>query len=356
MGDVTLSDTGMGARPGPGTESGIRTATVSVVIPTFNCAAYIGAAIESALGQTHRPHEILVVDDGSTDGTEAVVATFGTRVRYLRQANGGVAAARNTGLREASGDAIAFLDADDFWEPDKLAVQLAVFAACPDVDLVCADFSLVSERGEERQRSYVKGKYRVFRSYGLDWPDIFPARLELADGACVYHGRPLPSLFLGNFVNTSSVLLRRRAVERAGEFSATLRTQEDYEYWLRVAAGGGVAYVDRPLLAFRRREGQLTAADQYVRLTEDMLTVVLAMAPAARGVMTTARISDRICERAVAVAKARLVAGDASGARRALRTAFAHRAFSPLPAVVWAWSWLPARVADNVRRSVRGRR
>ena len=330
---------------------------VSVIIPTFNCAAYIGDAIRSVLTQTHRPHEILVVDDGSTDATAAVVAACGDRVRYLRQANAGVAVARNTGLRMASGDAVAFLDADDWWEPEKLAIQMQVVAACPDVDLVCSDFSLVDDRGERRQARYVKDKYRVFKAYGLDWPDMFPSRLELPDGAgVVFHGRAFPALYLGNFLNTSSVVLRRRAIARAGEFTATLRTQEDYEYWLRVASGGGMAYVDRPLLAFRRRDGQLTAADQQVRLNEDMLSVVQAMAPTARAVMPAAQVASRVSERAVAVALARLGAGDAPGARRGLRIALKSRPLSTTALALYVGSWLPPGFVDRLRRTVRGRR
>ena len=145
-------------------------ATVSVVIPTFNCAAYLEEALRSVLAQTHPAREIIVVDDGSTDATASVVASFGAAVSYVFQANAGVAAARNAGMARARGDYIAFLDADDYWAPDKLETQLRLMAACPDVDLVCTDFWL---DGSAVHESYIRRKYRLFRTYVLDWPSIF---------------------------------------------------------------------------------------------------------------------------------------------------------------------------------------
>src|SRR5690348_13396065 len=105
---------------------------VSVVIPSYNSAQYVGAAIESVLVQTVPDVEILVVDDGSKDATREVVARYGDRARYLYQENAGVAVARNHGIRESSGEWIGFLDADDTWLPQKLERQLAALAAAPE--------------------------------------------------------------------------------------------------------------------------------------------------------------------------------------------------------------------------------
>src|SRR6476661_6221086 len=115
----------------------IKQPRVSVVITTYNYERFIAAAIESVLGQTVRPDEIVVVDDGSTDGTAAVVARYAAQgVRYIRQANAGAGAARNRGIRETRGDLLAFLDADDRWRPDKLARQLAHLRRYPAAGLV----------------------------------------------------------------------------------------------------------------------------------------------------------------------------------------------------------------------------
>lgn len=109
--------------------------TVSVIIPTFNGEAHLAETLESALAQTHPPAEVIVVDDGSTDGTARIAASF-PGVRYLYQPNAGANAARNTAILASRGDFLAFLDHDDLWMPDKLARQLAAFAADPTLDFV----------------------------------------------------------------------------------------------------------------------------------------------------------------------------------------------------------------------------
>lgn len=110
--------------------------TVSVIIPAYQAESYVGEAIRSALDQTIVPVEVIVVDDGSTDGTAAVAEGFGGIVQVVRQANAGTAAARNHGVRLARGTHLAFLDADDIWTPTKLEVQLQAFAADPTLELV----------------------------------------------------------------------------------------------------------------------------------------------------------------------------------------------------------------------------
>ncbi len=107
---------------------------ISVIIPTYNSASMVGEAVESVLGQTLPPGEVIVVDDGSTDGTEAVCGRFGGRVRYVRQANARASAARNHGVAISRGEWLAFLDADDLWEPDKLDLQLAGIRQHPEAD------------------------------------------------------------------------------------------------------------------------------------------------------------------------------------------------------------------------------
>jgi glycosyltransferase involved in cell wall biosynthesis len=107
---------------------------VSCIVPVYNGEAYLGAALDSILAQTWRPLEIIVVDDGSTDGSAAVAETYGAIVRVIRQANAGCAAARNAGLAAATGEFVAFLDADDVWHPEKLDRQMARFEARPELD------------------------------------------------------------------------------------------------------------------------------------------------------------------------------------------------------------------------------
>jgi glycosyltransferase involved in cell wall biosynthesis len=132
----------------------VKLPTVSCIIPAFNCARYVGEAIDSALAQTYRPVEIIVVDDGSTDGTADVVDAYKKHVRYLRQTNAGPAAARNYGLRVASGDFMALLDADDIWHPDKLDRQISCFRNRPELDICVAHVQnfWISELKEEAKR------------------------------------------------------------------------------------------------------------------------------------------------------------------------------------------------------------
>src|SRR5664280_1650862 len=122
---------------------------VSVVIPTYNRLAYLREALDSVLAQTRAADEILVVDDGSTDGTEAAISALPAPVRYLRQQNAGPAAARNHGLREAKGDWIAFLDSDDLWVPEKLEAQMDFLERNPAVELLFAHMINFGPDGED---------------------------------------------------------------------------------------------------------------------------------------------------------------------------------------------------------------
>ena len=108
---------------------------ISCIVPVFNGERYLGKALESILKQTYQPLEIIVVNDGSTDGTAAVAARYGDQIHYVRQNNAGAPTARNLGLSVARGEFVAFLDSDDLWHPEKLERQMARFDACPQIDL-----------------------------------------------------------------------------------------------------------------------------------------------------------------------------------------------------------------------------
>src|SRR5262249_14941569 len=168
--------------------------SVSVIIPTFNSAALVAEAVESALAQTAPPAQVLVIDDGSADDTAQRLLRFGDRVRYVRQENQGVSAARNHGIRMAAGEVVAFLDADDFWHPRKLELQLDALAARPDLGLLGTG---------------------VF-----DWPGALPDVAAAAGEAP--RDVPWPWLAVKNYFTTSSVVVRRSVLERAGEFDTSL--------------------------------------------------------------------------------------------------------------------------------------
>ena len=202
---------------------------VSVVIPSYNSAAFVGEAIASTLAQSSPPYEVIVVDDGSTDDTQAVLAEFGDRIQVIRQPNGGVSVARNVGVAAASGDWIGFLDADDVWHPQKLAIQQAALQRGPKLVLIAS------------------GIY--------DWPvNEHPAVDENAAGCVV----PFDSLVVRNQIVTSTVLVRTQVMRWAGDFDSALRGPEDYDQWLRVARLGPVAVLDTRLTGYRTVAGSLS--------------------------------------------------------------------------------------------------
>lgn len=194
---------------------------VSIVIPSFNCSLYIRETIDSILAQQGvEGMEIIVVDDGSADDTVAQARSYGAPVRVLEQANAGVSAARNRGIRAASGDFIALVDHDDYWFPTKLAHQLAAFERHPEVDVVFSDF----------------------RRWHADAPDGHFAPPQLfADGARAqgsdpdYSGWIYHQMLLDSWVLTSTALARASVFEKVGLLDESLPFSEDWDLWLRVS-------------------------------------------------------------------------------------------------------------------------
>jgi glycosyltransferase involved in cell wall biosynthesis len=203
---------------------------VSAVIPTYNSGRLVIEAVRSVLVQSRRADEVIVVDDGSTDNTGGLIQETGFPVRYVRQANQGVAAARNRGLREATGDLIAFLDADDVWHERKLEFQADWMGKRPDLGLLCTDM--------------------------VDWPnESFP----LIDGRVEAKPRLIrfDELVVRNQIVTSSVMLRRAMLEQIGGFDCALHGPEDFDLWLRAARCAAVAKLPLPLTGYRNVPGSL---------------------------------------------------------------------------------------------------
>jgi glycosyltransferase involved in cell wall biosynthesis len=222
---------------------------VSVVIPAYNRAHCLPRAVESALSQAAVDVEVLIVDDGSTDATrQMVMDRYGRepRVRYFHQANRGVAAARNLGLRQAGGEFIAFLDSDDRWLPGKLALQVRCLEVVPQAGMVWTDMAAVDEQGRRIHDRYLREMYHAYRRFPTPG-DLFAAETVLTDtapGIHVYSGEIFSQMVLGNLVHTSTVLLTRERASKAGTFREDLRTGEDYGFHLRVCREGVVAFAD----------------------------------------------------------------------------------------------------------------
>lgn len=197
-------------------------ALVSIIIPAYNYASFLAEAVTSALRQSYTSLDIIIVDDGSTDNTGAVAQQLSAqdkRVRYVHQANQGLSAARNTGMRAARGDFLVFLDADDVLHEQKIAAHLEHFQQYPDTDI-----------------SYGRSRYflstdpqQTFATLALGEEDWMP---------CI-SGRAatiMPALIINNIMPVCSAMLRRSVHERVGEFDTTLKSLEDWDYWLRAAA------------------------------------------------------------------------------------------------------------------------
>lgn len=212
--------------------------SVSIVIPTYNRAGFLKEALESVLAQTVGCWEAVVVDDGSTDGTEAVVKSFADpRIRYIRQPNRGVSAARNRGIEEARFDTIAFLDSDDLWMPDKLERQLGFLAAHPEVGFLYGQI----------ERHYLDSGVRK----------ILPEK----------HASSYAELLeLGNITFTPTVIIKRKCLAQTGLFDTNLTIVEDYELWLRIAKLYPIAFLPGVSCRVRIHSGNSSADEEKLYL------------------------------------------------------------------------------------------
>ena len=206
---------------------------VSVVIPTYNSAQFIGEAVRSVLEQTYSHHEVIVVDDGSTDNSEDVLRLFGERIQYIHQENRGPSAARNGGIRLAKGDYICFLDADDLWLPGKLEVQVSFMERHKDLGVVFSD-------------------HEEFDSTGIVSESFIAAKNAYSE---IVSSEPIKEAFMKlvmeNFISTPTVMIRSCCFEKSGLFDETLKSVEDRDQWLRISAHFKIACL--PAVVCKRR-------------------------------------------------------------------------------------------------------
>jgi len=193
---------------------------ISVIIPTHNRRALVSRAIASVEAQTEPPEEVIVVDDGSDDGTETDIRSRFPNVRYLRRDHQGVSAARNFGIGIAKGQWLAFLDSDDVWLPDKLAQQRARIEARPKARIVHGD------------EIWIRNGHRVN-----------PMTKHQKYGGWIY-ARCLPLCV----ISPSCVMIHREIFDTVGLFDTSLPACEDYDLWLRICCRYPVEYIDRPLI------------------------------------------------------------------------------------------------------------
>ena len=203
---------------------------VSVIIPTYNRADFIEDAVESVLCQTYKDYEIIIVDDGSTDGTEDVLQKYHNKIRYIYKSNGGEASARNTGIKHAQGAYIAFLDSDDLWLPERLKFGVQALDADKNIGLFFADCNRVFN-GERESKTF----FDYYKPYA---------------------GFVFKQLFMRCFIPMPTVILRKECFQKVGIFSESPTPCADYDctdydMWLRVSACFKIDYIKMPLAIYR---------------------------------------------------------------------------------------------------------
>ena len=196
---------------------------VSVIIPTFNRGWIVAEAIQSVLAQTYRQFELIVVDDGSTDRTASILHEFQDHIRIIRQTNQGVSAARNQGVDAAQGAFVAFLDSDDLWKPEKLAVQVNFFLSNSEA-LIC-----------QTDEIWIRNGRRI--------------------NPKIYHQKPSGDIFLPSLalclVSPSAVMLKKDFFQQVGGFDESLPACEDYDLWLRISCRHPVFLIPDQLVVKR---------------------------------------------------------------------------------------------------------
>lgn len=213
---------------------------VSVIIPSYNCELYIAETIASVLNQTHRDIELIVVDDGSTDRTREIVASFGDSVRLIAQQNAGRCAARNRGIRAASGEFICLLDHDDYWYPEKVAAQLAAFERYPEAGGVYSEY-IVWNADES-------GHFPLPESFQrCAAPDAINEELS----GWIYH-----HFLIDIYMLTSAAMFRAKVFDKCGAFVESLSYSEDWELWLRISREFQLINLRRAMTLYRQHSEQ----------------------------------------------------------------------------------------------------
>lgn len=218
---------------------------VTVIVPAYQAEAYLAATLDTIARQIVQPHEVVIVDDGSTDRTVEVAEAFarshrGCAVRVLREPHRGPGAARNAGVRAATTEWISFFDSDDLWEPAKIERVLEAIRQHPEANFFCHNETIIFLDGSRRVSNY---------SEGYD------------------PGRPLPpQLYRENYFSTSAVVCRRQLVMNWGGFDETLSSAQDYELWLRMSPDIRPVFISDPLGSYVLRAGNITTSRYWRRL------------------------------------------------------------------------------------------
>jgi len=291
---------------------------VSVIIPTYNCAEYVSEAIESMLAQTYRPLEVVVLDDGSTDGTRDRVAQFGDRVKYVYQENAGPSAARNAGIATSKGKIIALLDADDTCAPHRIERQMRVLMSHPDVGFVASDTRVTDINGTLTGKAW--GAQVAIRDG--ERGDVRGKPCEGVDNAFVLDADALRRYIEAPFFAPATLLFDRGLFEEVGRYDESLWRGEDFDLMIRLLQVTQLGFVCEPLYFYRKgREGSMTdnhpdTCASLARALEKLEESSDTLNPRMRNL-----IHARIAGKHMMLAAYRVWANDPQGAARHFRVA-----------------------------------
>jgi glycosyltransferase involved in cell wall biosynthesis len=340
---------------------------VSVITPTYNRAYCLGATIESVLAQTYTKWELIILDDGSNDNTGDLVRRefcHDHRIHYFYQRNMGVSGARNKAMQMARGEFIAFLDADDQWEPWKLEMQVAVLKRLTEVGMVWTDMKAVDKEGALISANYLRIMYDAYRYFptsdslfgkSMSLGEIAPRLAPLAPGKRIFFGDIYAQMLMGNMVHTSTVMLRHSLRQKVGFFREEMRAGEDFEFHLRTCREGAVAFVDVSSTHYQvGRPDQLTVSRRKDLAINFLKTVEPILSQdEAQHWLPPHLISERLSSAYAWMGDRLLDEGDIAGAREALKTSLRHRLNQPRPLFFLLLYSLPFDLGNRLRRFYR---
>lgn len=339
---------------------------VSVIIGAYNSARHIGQTLDTVLAQTYPALEVIVVDDGSTDDTWQVLQSHrarDARIVAVRQDNGGVAKARNTGLAHARGEFIALMDHDDLCMPERIGAQVALLDQQPEVGLCCTEFSAFSDQGPiaECYSPYYYAQCAPSRGGAAAH---FPRKAVLDVAAClptpaptpvvvpVYLGSVYETIACGNFAHPPTVLFRASLIDRIGGFDPAARLSTDWDWLVRAARVTEFAYIDRPMLDYRRSNTQISSERYSKNASVDAVMAaqrIFARDPELvrhQGPTVRRLLSELTIDAAYANSEDR----PGLAARLLMRALLRHRAFNGTAARAWFKILVPKALLDAARR------
>ena len=340
---------------------------VSVIVPTYNRAYCVCRAIDSVRAQTHSNWEVVLVDDGSTDDTGALIASrYGDdpRIRFFYQSNTGVTAARNTGIRESKGDFVAFLDSDDVWKPWKLATQLACFRLFPQIGMVWTNFAAVDLDGKVVNPGYLRTMYGAYR-FHPSFESLFGNSRALSEvvesgsgieaDARVYVGNIYTSMLRGNLAHTSTVILSRERIAKVQGFDERLKLSgEDYDFHFRTCKWGDVCFIDAPSTLYQLGfEDRLTKEGRQIALNF-LTTVQNAIArESGSGLFDPAVIDEVLAEAHAWLAREEFTIEDDANVRKHCVQSLRHKPWQPLLIALFIVALVPRVISNPLLKSYR---